>query len=96
MVPSPSLRAAAIAVLAVIAAAALAASSKPSAKSDPGPAAARPAPSDRPDAAISGCGAIGPEDPGEPRCEAAWAQNRRRFFGVAGRSSEPTPAGEAR
>jgi len=48
------------------------------------------------------CRALGPQDTEDPRCEAVWETNRRRFFGSRATpvppkttSSEPGPVGPA-
>jgi len=33
------------------------------------------------------CSALGPHDASDPRCQAAWEENRRRFFGRSGGAS---------
>ncbi|HUC16148.1 MAG TPA: putative entry exclusion protein TrbK-alt [Acetobacteraceae bacterium] len=41
------------------------------------------------------CGALGPKDAVDARCEAVWEENRRRFFGRSARPLPPTPPGGA-
>lgn len=38
------------------------------------------------------CSALGPQDAEDPRCQAIWEENRRRFFG---RSARPLPPAAA-
>ena len=38
------------------------------------------------------CSALGPQDAEDPRCQAVWEENRRRFFG---RSARPLPPAAA-
>ena len=85
-----SARAAAVVILAGGAAAALVADDRPRI----GPALRRapstPATADLPGQALGRCAAMDPQDPGDPRCDAAWTQNRRRFLGQSGRADRPT------
>jgi conjugative transfer region protein TrbK len=38
------------------------------------------------------CSALGPKDAEDPRCQAVWEENRRRFFGRPVRSLPPSAA----
>ena len=38
------------------------------------------------------CSALGPQDAEDPRCQAVWEENRRRFFGRPVRSLPPSAA----
>jgi conjugative transfer region protein TrbK len=38
------------------------------------------------------CSALGPQDAEDPRCQAVWEENRRRFFGRPARSLAPSAA----
>jgi conjugative transfer region protein TrbK len=76
------LRAAAILVLAAVAAAALIAARAPSSAHPVIRHAVSVALTDPLTLALTRCTAIGPRDLDEPACEAAWAENRRRFFGA--------------
>jgi conjugative transfer region protein TrbK len=38
------------------------------------------------------CSALGPQDAEDPRCQAVWEENRRRFFGRPVRSLPPSTA----
>ena len=38
------------------------------------------------------CSSLGPQDAEDPRCQAVWEENRRRFFG---RSARPLPPAAA-
>jgi conjugative transfer region protein TrbK len=90
MTYSQGLRAAAIAVLAAVAAAALVAARTPTAARPALRRAVSLALTDPLTQALARCTATGPQDLDEGACEAAWAENRRRFFGA------PTaPAGPA-
>ncbi len=33
------------------------------------------------------CSGLGPQDASDPRCQAVWEDNRRRFFGKSGEAS---------
>ncbi len=38
------------------------------------------------------CSALGPQDAEDPRCQAVWEENRRRFFGRPARPLPPATA----
>jgi conjugative transfer region protein TrbK len=38
------------------------------------------------------CSALGPQDAEDPRCQAVWEENRRRFFGRPARPLPPAAA----
>ena len=38
------------------------------------------------------CSALGQQDAEDPRCQAVWEENRRRFFGRSARPLPPAPA----
>lgn len=82
MTSSTASRAAAIAVLAALAAAALFAAQAPGAAHPALRRAVSFALTDPLARALARCTAVGPQDLDEGTCEAAWAENRRRFFGA--------------
>jgi len=45
------------------------------------------APDDPLSAELRRCSALGPQDASDPRCQAVWEVNRRRFFGRSGGAS---------
>jgi conjugative transfer region protein TrbK len=45
------------------------------------------APDDPLSAELRRCSALGPQDASDPRCQAVWEDNRRRFFGGSGGAS---------
>jgi conjugative transfer region protein TrbK len=45
------------------------------------------APDDPLSAELRRCSALGLQDASDPRCQAAWEENRRRFFGRSGGAS---------
>ncbi len=45
------------------------------------------APNDPLSAELHRCSALGPQDASDPRCQAVWEDNRRRFFGQSGGAS---------
>ncbi len=45
------------------------------------------APDDPLSAELRRCSALGPQDASDPRCQAVWEENRRRFFGRSGGAS---------
>jgi conjugative transfer region protein TrbK len=45
------------------------------------------APNDPLSVELRRCSALGPQDDSDPRCQAVWEDNRRRFFGLSGGAS---------
>jgi conjugative transfer region protein TrbK len=45
------------------------------------------APNDPLSVELRRCSALGPQDDSDPRCQAVWEDNRRRFFGQSGGAS---------
>jgi conjugative transfer region protein TrbK len=45
------------------------------------------APDDPLSAELRRCSGLGPQDASDPRCQAVWEDNRRRFFGKSGGAS---------
>jgi conjugative transfer region protein TrbK len=80
-------RVAAIAALVGVFVAALVTTHQRPARPAVPPAPAITAPDDPLSAELRRCSALGPQDASNPRCQAVWEDNRRRFFGQSGGAS---------